>query len=305
LLLVSAFSIATSSVLARRAYDFGSSPETITVIRVAVPALVFGTWFAVIGWRSGAVTRLGWRVLALMVAYGLTLLIINMFELKALERVPVAVVVLVVALVPLWISLISWLLWRVPLGLRGGLAVAAALGGTALVVGAPGGEIDLLGLAFSFATSVLSAGLYLLVERGLHRVSPPAIIAVGALAATAVAVSVEPGALPDELGGGGHRTALALGAGLGVTVTMILTLVAIRHSSAFVAGVAVACEPIFAGLLAWWILGERLSGFQLLGGAVALTGLVLALTQFANSPPQPISVGGDERAEDAVPVHER
>jgi drug/metabolite transporter (DMT)-like permease len=45
-----------------------------------------------------------------------------------------------------------------------------------------------------------------------------------------------------------------------------------------VAGVAVTCEPVFAGLLAWWILGETLSTLQLLGGAVALCGLALALS---------------------------
>lgn len=281
-LLVSALSIATSSVLARKAYDFGSSPEAVAVVRVAVPACVFGAWLAVAGWRSAG-DWINRRTTVPMVAYGLLLLVVNVFELKALERVPVAVVILVVALVPVWISLASWLVWRTGISGRALLAVAAALGGTALVVGGPGAGIDPMGLAFSFATSVLSAALYLLIERSLSGSPPQAVIALGALAATAAAVSLQPGALSEELSGGGPRAGLVLGAGLGVTVTMLLTLVAIRHSSAFVAGVAVACEPVFAGLLAWWVLGERLSGLQLLGGALALGGLALALSQVAGS----------------------
>jgi drug/metabolite transporter (DMT)-like permease len=131
------------------------------------------------------------------------------------------------------------------------------------------------------------------------------VIAVGTLTATVVAVVVEPGALAEELSDGGPRTGLVLGAGLGVTATLLLTLIAIRHSSAFVAGVAVACEPIFAGLMAWWILDESLSRLQLVGGAVALCGLALALTQSASAQPRSVSIGGDEAAKDVVPAHER
>ena len=276
-LLVSALSIATSSVLVRRAYDFGSSPETVVVLRVAVPGLAFVLWVAAAAVRSRSLPRLGRNLLFFAALYGLLLLVINLFELKALDRMPVALVILIIALVPLWISLASWILWHVPLGRRGALAVVVAIAGTALVVGAPSGRVDALGIVFSLVTSVLSAALYLLVERRLSEPPPQVVIAIGAAVAAVVAIGVEPHALPDELGSGGERALLVLGAGLGVSLTMLLSLIGIRHSSAFVAGIAVACEPIFAGVLAWWILDETLSALQVAGGAIALVGLGIAL----------------------------
>ena len=277
-LVMSALSIATSSVLVRRAYDFGSSPETVVVMRVAVPALAFGLWMTVAAMRSRSLPRLSKDALVFAALYGLVLLVINLFELKALDRIPVALVILIIALVPLWISIASWLLWRVPLGRRGALAMVIALGGTALIVGSPSGRVDGLGLVFSLATSVLSAGLYLLLERRLSEPPPQLVIAVGAVVATVAAVAAEPHALAEELGSGGHRAGLVIGAGLGLSLTMLLSMIGIRRSSAFVAGVAVTCEPIFAGLLAWLVLDETLTALQLAGGAVALLGLGLALT---------------------------
>jgi drug/metabolite transporter (DMT)-like permease len=277
-LVTGALSIAVSSVLVRRAFDFGSDPETLVAIRVAVPAAVFATWALAAGLLGRPRRRLSRTALACCVVYGLLLLVVNLFELRALERIPVALVILIIALVPLWISLASRLLWGTRLGRRGGAALVVALGGTALVVGSPAGGLDAVGIAFSLGASMLSAGVYLLLERTLRDVAPRTVIALGGSVATAAAVAFEPRALEVELATDAARTGLVLGAGLAVSLTMLLSIVGIRHSSAFVAGVAVTCEPVFAGLLAWWILGETLSTLQLLGGAVALCGLALALS---------------------------
>lgn len=257
------------------------------VLRVAVPALAFVLWLAADAVRSRSLPRLDRKLVFFAALYGLLLLVINLFELKALDRIPVALVILIVALVPLWISMASWILWRVPVGRRGVLAVAIAIAGTALVVGAPSGRIDALGIVFSLATSVLAAALYLLLERRLSEPPPQVVIAIGAIIASIVAIGVEPQALPDELGSGAERALLVLGAGLGISLTMLLSLIGIRRSSAFVAGVAVACEPIFAGILAWWILDETLSALQLAGGAFVLVGLGIALAapSFPKAPP--------------------
>ncbi len=246
-------------MLARRAYDFGATPETVAVMRLALPAAVFVPWAVFLVLRSRSFRGLGPRTAALAGTYGLILLAINVFELTALDRIPVAIVILIIALMPLWISIFSWVLWRVPLGKRGLVALVAAFAGTALIVGNPSGRLDLPGVAISVAASVMSAGLYLLLERGLHSPPPQLVLAVGAAVGTVGALALQPHAFSSEFGNGTERAALVLGAGLAVSATMLLTLIGIRNSSAFVAGVAVACEPVFAGILAWLILDETLS----------------------------------------------
>jgi drug/metabolite transporter (DMT)-like permease len=264
--------------LVRRAYDFGSSAETVVVFRVGIPAALFLCWTAVVAIRARGVPRCSREVFAFAAAYGLVLLVINFLELEALERVPVALVVLIVALAPLWISLASWFLWGAPLGWHGALAIVFAVAGTALIMGSPSGRLDTLGFLLSLGTSVLSGGLYLLLERKLSAPSPQLVIAIGTGVATITAILIAPTALTDELNSGGSRIGAVVGAGLAGGVALLLILIGIRSSSAFVAGIAIACEPIFAAVLAWRILGETLTAAQLAGGALALVGLGIALS---------------------------
>ena len=51
---------------------------------------------------------------------------------------------------------------------------------------------------------------------------------------------------------------------------------ALRFLSATYVTIAVLGEPIGATLLAWWLLGERLSCWALAGGALILAGIVVA-----------------------------
>ena len=158
-----------------------------------------------------------------------------------------------------------------------------ALIGTLLVVGAPSAAVSPDGIAFSFGASIVGAALYLLLERKLHEPSPLLIVAIGTSVATVIAIAIKPDGLSEELTNGSDRALLVIGAGAGGAAAVLLALVGIRHSSAFVAGIAVTCGPVFAGLLAWFVLGETLPPLQLLGGAIVLIGLAFAFAEMPQS----------------------
>ena len=63
---------------------------------------------------------------------------------------------------------------------------------------------------------------------------------------------------------------------IGTVIPYLLTVTGIRELSAGTSSVIGMIEPIFAGVIAWIILNEALSGVQLIGCAIVLLGIYLA-----------------------------
>ena len=63
---------------------------------------------------------------------------------------------------------------------------------------------------------------------------------------------------------------------VGTVIPYLLTVTGIRELSAGTSSVIGMIEPIFAGVIAWILLNEALSGIQLVGCAVVLFGIYLA-----------------------------
>jgi drug/metabolite transporter (DMT)-like permease len=63
---------------------------------------------------------------------------------------------------------------------------------------------------------------------------------------------------------------------IGTVIPYLLTVTAIRELSASTSSVIGMIEPIFAGVIAWWLLNEAFTTIQLLGCAVVLIGIYLA-----------------------------
>ena len=63
---------------------------------------------------------------------------------------------------------------------------------------------------------------------------------------------------------------------IGTVIPYLLTVTGIRELSASTGSVIGMIEPIFAGVIAWWLLSEAFTSIQLLGCAVVLLGIYLA-----------------------------
>ena len=63
---------------------------------------------------------------------------------------------------------------------------------------------------------------------------------------------------------------------IGTVIPYLLTVTGIRELSAGTSSVIGMIEPIFAGVIAWVLLNEALSGIQLIGCVVVLLGIYLA-----------------------------
>jgi drug/metabolite transporter (DMT)-like permease len=75
---------------------------------------------------------------------------------------------------------------------------------------------------------------------------------------------------------------------LGAVVPFWLSIAALQHLAPTTAGLVATVEPVFASIVAWLWLEQVLSGWQIAGGAVVLTGIVLAQTARSAPSPSPL-----------------
>jgi drug/metabolite transporter (DMT)-like permease len=219
--------------------------------------------------------------------------LVQWFYFVAIARLPVGLALLLEYLAP--VIVVVWVRFVRRESVRARIWAALALSVTGLVVVAEaweGLQLDGIGLLAGLAAAASLAAYYLTSERGLGR-RDPLSLAAWTFTAAAVFWSVLqpwwtfpwerltalvplPGPLPDA----DAPAWLLVGwvVVLGTVVPYALILAALRSLGSARTGLLGMAEPVLAAAVAWAILGEALSPVQLLGGAVVLTGIVLAET---------------------------
>jgi drug/metabolite transporter (DMT)-like permease len=174
-------------------------------------------------------------------------------------------------------------------------------------------RLDALGLLAGLAAAGCQAAYFLLVER-MDSVDPLVMTAAGALVGTLLlAGPAAPWAMPWRLLGepvrlGGHSVPAWLAAlwliGVSTVIAYLTGVAAVQRLSAPVAGAICYAEAVFAPLLAWVLLGERLTATQIFGGGIVLAGAFVAQRSVPPSavPEAALSAGLAHPA--AVPEHQ-
>jgi drug/metabolite transporter (DMT)-like permease len=278
-----------TGVSAKLALDAGAGLSALLALRCTIAA---GLVLAVLRgrlveliWRPGRAT--GGLLLA-----GVAFIAAGYLEYAAYRYLPIAYVVLVLFLLPVWLAIAEWVGRGRGVGLAGGLSIVSVLSGMALLVRAGAGPATLRGLVLALGASLLFGVFYLLVQRGIAQVGalpavgvillPAALITLVAALAThsLVAALQRPRVVEAALLLGVVATALALG----------FLFMGIDRVGAFKAAVIGAVEPVFAAILAWVLRGEALTALQLAGAALVIAGTLIVqlprrITPVGESPP--------------------
>jgi drug/metabolite transporter (DMT)-like permease len=220
----------------------------------------------------------------------------------AIGRMPVGIALVFEMTAPVFIALYVWLVRRERVRSRLWLALLLSLSGLVLVaqVWQDGGSLDPVGVASALAAALCLATYYLMGERGTVTRDPVTLTCWSFVAAAVFWSVAAPwwdfhGAVLAE------RVPVSIGAlhlplwalvgwivVLGAVVPFWLSIAALRHLSPTAAGLVATVEPVFASVVAWLWVEQVLTGWQVLGGIVVLTGIVLAQT--ARAEPVPSSV---------------
>ncbi|MCY0954333.1 EamA family transporter [Streptomyces sp. H27-S2] len=284
LALVSAFAFGGSGVAAKPLIEAGLDPLHVVWLRVAGAALVLSP----LAWRHRDLLR---RKPALLAGFGLIGVAgVQAFYFASLSRIPVGVALLLEYLGPA--LLLGWIRFvqRKPVTRAAALGAAVAVAGLACVVEIWAGlSLDPLGVLLGLAAACCQAFYFVFADQGADGDDVPdplGVIAYGMLIGTLVMTLIS---RPWEMDWGVlaadaslNGTMLPAGLLLGwvvliATVLAYLTgVVSVRRLSPQVAGVVACLEAVIATVLAWILLGEYLSTWQIAGGALVLGGAFIA-----------------------------
>lgn len=297
-------SFSTSSILLKPLLDAGWSPAAAVAVRVALGGLLLVVP-ALVALRGDLRPLL--RNARLVLGYGLVAVAgTQVLYFAAVQRLPVAVALLIQYSAPVLIVVLGWLRGT-PVRVVVVAGAVASVTGVVLVVDpfGSGGGVDAAGIALALAAAVCLADYYLLSAVPTPGLPPLALVSsgllVGAVATAAVGLTgllpLTVSARPVVLGGATLPWWLptALVAVVATALAYSLSLAGSRRLGSRLASFAGLTEVVFAVLLAWLLLGERPAPLQLVGGACILAGVVLVRAERPSGPLAPT-----RRIDDAV-----
>lgn len=186
---------------------------------------------------------------------------------------------LLVNLAPVFVALGGWLLFGERFAYTFLTGMAVALAGAVLLVGGDLGlgARQLFGDALAVLAAVFYAGYILSVSRLRSTLSTAAVMTYGGLVTCAALLPVAVISGEDLLATTIFGWTMLIGIALVSQVGgQSMITYALADLPAAFSSVGLLLQPVAAALLAWAILGEALGWWQALGGAVVLTGIVLA-----------------------------
>lgn len=288
--LLAAFLFALNGSIAKLAMEAGLDPAHLTELRNG-GSMVVVVIFVLFTNRSGFRIQRG--ELLFLLAYGvIAFVLVQFLYFFTVSRLPLGVGTLLAFLAPVVVALWVRLGKKEPVSNRLWFAIALTLIGLALVSQIwQGLHFDILGVLAGLLLAVVLALYWILGEAGQKRRDGVSLTMWGFIFATATWTILQPWWLfpwsvlgemstPETT----HVPALPIwgimlwGVILGTVVPFLLVLGSLRRIGAQRAGIVATTEPLWAGLIAIFVLGELLNWVQALGGFVVVAGVVLAET---------------------------
>lgn len=283
LAVVSALAFSSSGPLVKPLLEAGWSLSAALLVRMGLAGLVL----------SPALVRTVRRERSFLRRHGRSLLVFGLVPVagcqllffSAMQRMPVAVALLIQYLAPVLLVAFVWARTRRAPSRLVMIGSCVAIVGLVLVVDVSGARFDLLGTILALGAAVTVCVYFVMSERTGDDLPPLALASGGLLVGAAVmgvvaAVGIIPFAAPDvtlvfrgfEVPG--ILPILWVGA-VGTTLGYAFGVMAVPRTGSRLASFIGLSEVLFALGFAWLLLGETPAPVQFVGGAVLLAGVVL------------------------------
>ncbi len=187
----------------------------------------------------------------------------------ALNHASVARVLFILAVAPVLAALLAWATLGEPISRRTALAMALALCGVAVMLGAPG-EASLTGDGLAFLAA-LAFSVMIVITRWRHEVS---MAPATCLSQAILVVAFLPFASPGEISGDDLAWLAALGIGQ-IGLGFALLTVGARLIPAAQVGLITLLEVVLGPLWVWLALDERPGTLTLVGGTIVIAAIIL------------------------------
>jgi drug/metabolite transporter (DMT)-like permease len=280
-----AAALGTLGVISTLAYREGVPAPVFTALRAALGALILGA-LVVLHWQpSVSLHQLAnheRRALAVAIAANG---VMNLLLFAAFSVMSVAIVMTLFYMYPVLVMLALAGLGRERITVVRVGALALAMAGLVLVVGGqvgPDADVTLPGVALALAAAVCQAA-YLVVSRDGY-LSVPAVQATSLILVGGMLISGTAAVLTGGFAGAGDWlvepvvwVAVLLAGTVGAAIPKVLVLMGVRRIGGTRTAMLMLAEPVVAVVSAAVVLGQPITGAELLGGAAIL--LAAALVQ--------------------------
>lgn len=291
MVVIAATLFAVNGTVSKVVLGSGLSSLELTQIRSGGAAIGF-LGFLLLFARS--TFRVGRRELAFLVVFGITGIgFVQWLYFIAIDHLPVGIALLIQFLGPVLVALFARFVYREHIRRRIWAALVLCIAGLAVVVEFWSGlAFSTLGITAALGAAFALAAYILMAERERKHRDPASLSFYGFLFATLFWAVINPlwqfpwEVLDDTVslqGNLSEHTApvwilVAFIVVVGTMITFTLLTGALRHITATRASIVATLEPVIATVVAWLWLGETFGTAQLIGGAVVLTGIMLAQT---------------------------
>ena len=286
LVVLAAACFGTLGPLSRFAGDAGVDSLTVVTWRAGLGAAVMAGFIAarvaLAGVRPISLRRLPLGDRWFMLAAAAANTVLNLAAFIAFERISIAMTLLVFYLYPAGVAVISTLWFGERLDRLRWAALGISLAGMALVVAGAGelGELDLLGIGLAFLAAMTQVFYVLAARHGFAHVPGPqaAALTMGGAFGLYLLIAAPIGALSglgQPLASAEALWPVLLAGVIGAGIPTFAFIVGIRRLGASPAAILATLEPVVGVALAAWLLAERPSAVQIVGGAFILAAAVL------------------------------
>ena len=276
----------TSKVLIQGGID----PSVLVLFR-SISTAVLAAIVLLFTNRSGFVIR--WREVPRMLTFGVIgVALMQWAYSQAVSNLQVGVALLIEYTAIIWVPLVSLLIFKRQLRSRIWLAVALVLCGLVVVSNIWNGGLNAVGVVYAFLAAAFLT-LYFIMGERLQQTRDTMSTLMYSMAVSSFFwlafspwLAFETASLSTTISLDGNFSGITMPlwvllAWLGVFgsfVPMALSYRALHHLSATGVGIASTAETVFAFAFGFLWLNEQISGTQLLGGLLVLTGIILAQT---------------------------
>jgi len=268
--IVAATTFALSDVFSKVALTAGMDPLSLATFRGAFSVVVMVGWLWLQPPPVPYTARQRWIALGVGVLFAGV--VFGLFKAFELATVPVAI--LSYFIYPLLTGIIGALIGVDKLGWRGAAAALVAFFGLALIVGAQPGAVALSGIAFALGAGCLRTAVLLISRAALAGADSRLLSWYSQLSSTAIFVAVSLATWNWHAPQTGTGWFALMVVSITVTIAVLTLFISINRIGPFRSALIMNLEPLIATIISAPLLGEYMTAWQVLGGAIMLGALV-------------------------------
>jgi drug/metabolite transporter (DMT)-like permease len=268
--IVAATTFALSDVFSKVALTAGMDPLSLATFRGAFSVVVMVGWLRLQPPPVPYTVRQRWIALGVGVLFAGV--VFGLFKAFELATVPVAI--LSYFIYPLLTGIIGALIGVDKLGWRGAAAALVAFFGLALIVGAQPGAVALSGIAFALGAGCLRTAVLLISRAALAGADSRLLSWYSQLSSTAIFVVVSLATWNWHAPQTGTGWFALMVVSITVTIAVLTLFISINRIGPFRSALIMNLEPLIATIISAPLLGEYMTAWQVLGGAIMLGALV-------------------------------